>query len=116
MFLGEEPYKNMLDSLKEQRKIIYLTYGGSLAYGTNNPNSDIDLRGIALKTEKELLGTHNFEQFLNTETDTTIYAVDKFFQLALNCNPNIIEMLGTKEEHKFLVEDEMALIAKLHNK
>lgn len=110
MFLQEEPYKSLLSSVEEKRKIIYLTYGGSHAYGTNIPTSDIDIRGIALKTEKELLGTQNFEQFINTETDTTIYAVDKFFQLALNCNPNIIEMLGTKQEHRFLVEPEMQLM------
>lgn len=109
-FLHNEPYKSMLDKVNSERKIIYLTYGGSHAYGTNIETSDIDLRGIALKTEKELLGMQNFEQFLNTETDTTIYAIDKFIQLALNCNPNIIEMLGTKDEHKFLVSDEMRLL------
>lgn len=110
MFLEEEPYKKMINDLSKERKIIYLTYGGSHAYGTNVETSDIDLRGIALKTKGELLGTKNFEQFLNQETDTTIYAVDKFIQLASNCNPNIIEMLGTKEDHKFLISYEMKLL------
>jgi len=109
-FLDKEPYKAMLQNVSNERKIIYLTYGGSNAYGTNTENSDIDLRGIALKTKKELLGMSNFEQFLNQETDTTIYAVDKFFNLALNCNPNIIEMLGTKKEHQFLLTKEMETI------
>lgn len=110
MFINEEPYKKMLDEVKAKREIIYLTYGGSHAYGTSIPTSDIDLRGIALKTKEELLGTQNFEQFLNQETDTTIYAVDKYFNLALNCNPNVIEFLGTKEEHKFLVHPLMQQI------
>lgn len=110
MFIYEEPYKSMLKDVSKQRKIIYLTYGGSHAYGTNIKTSDIDLRGVALKTEKELIGLQNFDQFQNSETDTTIYAVDKFFSLAMNCNPNIIELLGTKKEHKFLVTPEMQLI------
>jgi predicted nucleotidyltransferase len=109
-FLDKEPYRAMLQNVSNERKIIYLTYGGSNAYGTNTENSDIDLRGIALKTKKELLGMSNFEQFLNQETDTTIYAIDKFFNLALNCNPNIIEMLGTKKEHQFLLTKEMETI------
>ena len=105
-----EPYKTLLKGVEDERKIIYLTMGGSRAYGTNIPTSDTDIRGIALKTERELFGTANFEQFLDTETDTTIYAVDKFFKLALNCNPNIIELLGTRDDQKFLVSKEMKLI------
>lgn len=108
--IREEPYKSLIDKYKKERKIIYLGYGGSRAYGTNTPESDTDIRGIALKTERELLGSHNFDQYVDTATDTTIYATDKFFKLALNCNPNIIELLGAKSEHRFLVEPEMELI------
>ena len=33
--------------------IILLTIGGSYAYGTNNENSDIDIRGCALNTKMQ---------------------------------------------------------------
>jgi len=35
--------------------IILLTTGGSVAYGTNTPESDLDIKGIALNLRKELL-------------------------------------------------------------
>lgn len=76
------------------RKIIFLTLGGSYSYGTNVETSDVDVRGCALNSESDLLGLTSFEQVVNTQTDTTIYAFNKLVSLLLNCNPNTIEMLG----------------------
>lgn len=80
-------------------KIIFLTLGGSHAYGTNIETSDIDIRGCALNSKSDLIGMSNFEQVVNTKTDTTIYAFNKLISLLLNVNPNTIEMLGCKKEH-----------------
>lgn len=79
--------------------IILLGLGGSYAYGTNTESSDLDIRGVALKRKHEILTPQNFEQFINEETDTTIYSFDKICSLLLNCNPNVIELLGLKPEH-----------------
>lgn len=87
------------------RKIIFLTLGGSYSYGTNVETSDIDVRGCALNSESDLLGLTSFEQVVNTQTDTTIYAFNKLVSLLLNCNPNTIEMLGCKPEHYFYISD-----------
>jgi predicted nucleotidyltransferase len=57
--------------------ICLLGLGGSYAYGTNVPDSDIDIRGIATNSPKELLTNCNFEQVINKETDTTIYSLRK---------------------------------------
>jgi len=81
------------------RNIILLTLGGSHAYGTNNENSDLDIRGCALNSKMQILTNENFEQFVNEETDTTIYAFNKLVSLLSNVNPNTIEMLGNKPEH-----------------
>ena len=79
--------------------LIFLTYGGSYAYGTNVEGSDIDLRGCALNRKADLLGMGRFEQVVDTETDTTIYAFSKLLALLIRCSPNIIELLGCKPEH-----------------
>lgn len=82
--------------------IILLTCGGSHAYGTNHENSDLDIRGISIERPNEIFGLSNFEQFINEPTDTTIYGLKKVFSLFLNCNPNTIEMLGTKDSQLFV--------------
>lgn len=80
-------------------RIMFLTLGGSYSYGTNVPTSDVDVRGCAMNNASEIVGLSNFEQFVETNTDTTIYAFNKLIGLLLNCNPNTIEMLGCKPEH-----------------
>lgn len=86
-------------------RIMFLTLGGSHAYGTNVETSDVDIRGCAMNNASEIVGLSNFEQFLNTETDTTVYAFNKLIPLLINCNPNTIEMLGCKPEHYIYMTD-----------
>ena len=79
-------------------KLVFLTFGGSHAYGTSTPTSDIDIRGCAFNSKSDLIGLSNFEQVVETNTDTTIYSFNKLVSLFLNVNPNSIEMLGCKPE------------------
>lgn len=79
--------------------IILLGLGGSHAYGTSTPTSDLDIRGIALNSKADILTNQNFEQFVNEETDTTIYSFNKMITLLSNLNPNTCELLGLKPEH-----------------
>lgn len=79
-------------------RIILLGLGGSYAYGTDNDNSDIDLRGITLNLPSDLLGLTEFEQYEDRHTDTVIYSFNKIVRLFLECNPNTIELLGLDEE------------------
>lgn len=85
------------------KNIILLTLGGSHAYGTDNENSDLDIRGCALNSKSQILTNENFEQFVNEDTDTTIYAFNKLVSLLSNVNPNTIEMLGNRPEHYFYI-------------
>ena len=99
--------------------IIMLTAGGSHAYGTDNENSDMDIRGCAVNSRMEILASgsfkrftntdalvsENFEQFTDDTTDTVIYSFNKLMFLLANCNPNAIEMLGYKPEHYFYLSD-----------
>lgn len=97
------------DFLREDKSlgdnIILLTLGGSHAYGTNNENSDLDVRGCALNSKMQILTNESFEQFVNEATDTTIYSFNKLISLLSNCNPNTIELLGNKPEHYLYVSN-----------
>ena len=75
-------------------RIMLLGLGGSYAYGTNNENSDIDLRGVTLMLPSDLLGMTDFEQIDDDNTDTVIYGFNKMVKLLLQCNPNTCELLG----------------------
>lgn len=79
-------------------KLMFVTLGGSHAYGTNVEGSDIDIRGIALNSESDLLGLTNFEQKLDNTTDTLVYSFNKVITLFCNCNPNVVEILGCRPE------------------
>ena len=86
-------------------RLILLGLGGSWAYGTNIETSDIDLRGCALNSKEQILTNQNFEQFVNNETDTTIYSFNKLVSLLSNCNPNTIEILGLRPQDYFILTD-----------
>ncbi len=90
-------YKGNLDWLA--RRTIFLTKHGSQAYGTNLPTSDLDLKGIAIAPRAYYLGfLQHFEQAeVREPLDVVIYDIRKFFKLASDCNPNIIEMLFTDQ-------------------
>ena len=79
--------------------IILLTLGGSHAYGMDKETSDLDVRGIALNPKSDILLGKDFEQVVNTDTDTTIYSFNKMLELLSKTNPNTIEILGCKPEH-----------------
>lgn len=87
------------------RNIILLTLGGSHAYGMDKEGSDLDVRGVALNQKEEILLGTDFEQVVNTDTDTTIYSFNKIIELLSKCNPNTIEELGCLPEHYLFVSD-----------
>ena len=80
-----------------EKHTIYRCISGSHAYGLARPDSDIDIRGIAIPPKKYYLGLSNFEQLVSTSPDITIFSLTKFCNLALQCNPNVIELLYVDE-------------------
>jgi predicted nucleotidyltransferase len=88
-----EHYKGNLEWLP--KRTILFAKGGSHAYGTNTPASDLDLRGVGVAPK------HFYHGFANTwneatqhePTDLVIFEVTKYFSLAADCNPNVIEMV-----------------------
>ena len=88
---------------------ILVTVSGSWAYGTNKPDSDIDARGIFLDPVNSILGLSNFEQHeihdTNKELDIVMYGLRKFVKLALENNPNVIELLSPQERNIVYASD-----------
>lgn len=81
------------------KHVILLGLSGSYSYGTNNENSDIDVRGVTLNRRSDLIGLTTYEQYVDRYTDTTIFTFNKMVSLLLNCNPNTLELLGLNPEH-----------------
>jgi predicted nucleotidyltransferase len=99
--LKNDDYDFLFKEKLLENRILFLTFGGSYAYGTNIETSDIDIRGVALNRKSDLIGLSNFDQFENHEHDTVIYSFNKIISLLTNCNPNVIELLGCKGEHYY---------------
>ena len=87
------------------KHVILLGLAGSYSYGTDIETSDIDIRGITLNQKSDLIGLTQFEQYVDADTDTVIYAFNKIITLLLSCNPNTIELLGLQPEHYLYLND-----------
>lgn len=87
------------------KHVILLGLAGSYSYGTNIETSDIDVRGITLNQKSDLIGLTQFEQYVDENTDSVIYAFNKIVTLLLSCNPNTIELLGLNPEHYLYLND-----------
>lgn len=71
---------------------------GSMAYGTNIASSDEDFKGVTIPTKEYFFGSLKaFEQAELKDPDTVIYEIRKFFNLAMDNNPNLIETLHVDE-------------------
>ena len=102
-YLNSSKYDFIRKNPRLGRRIILLGLGGSYAYGTENENSDIDFRGIAMNLPSDLLGLTDFEQYTDDATDTVVYSFNKMVRLLLECNPNTIELLGL-DEPQYLIK------------
>jgi predicted nucleotidyltransferase len=83
-----------LKELRNSGKIIYEAIGGSIAYGTNNENSDQDLRGFYINDKKDYLSLNDsVEQVNDAKNDIVFYDLKRAFHLLTKASPNMIEML-----------------------
>ena len=82
----------MLDFVKEN--LIYHVICGSVSYGLNTPESDVDKKGVTITPKEYFYGLKTFEQ-QEYGADEVIYSLHKFVRLAFDANPNILEILYT---------------------
>jgi len=87
--------------------LIFRAITGSRAYGLDTPESDVDTRGVCIPEARYILGLGTFEQWESEDSDHVIFGLSKFVRLALQGNPNIIELLFTPEDCVIFVDPDI---------
>ncbi len=86
-------------------RTILLARGGSHAYGTSVPTSDVDYRGVCVAPRSHYLGfMENFDQVTQEapHDDLVVHELRRFIRLACDNNPSVIELLYTDDEDHFI--------------
>jgi len=100
------------------KNLILKVRFGSHLYGTNTPESDEDFMGIFVPDAEHLIGLDKLDEVdmsvkskdvfgKNTKDalDFKIFSLEKFVRLALDNNPNIIDILFVNEENIVFIND-----------
>jgi predicted nucleotidyltransferase len=97
--------------------VILSAICGSRGYGTDNPSSDFDIRGIGVYPKNMTLGyVERPEQESSTSVengqvwDQIHYDLRKFMRLAAGCNPNILEIVFSPDKNLRICTSEGALL------
>lgn len=76
---------------------------GSTAYGLAGPDSDVDQLGIFARPTIELVSLVAPDPtIVHTHPDLTLHEAGKYVQLALKCNPTVIELIWLPTRHIML--------------
>lgn len=99
----------------DERVGRYILIGqvGSKSYGTNTPESDDDLMGIAIAPKSHYIGLKSWENDGSLKIDLkethnaelTAFELRKFLRLMKAFNPNVVPLLYLREQDYELVED-----------
>ena len=81
---------------------LYEVRAGSHAYGTNIKSSDVDIKGVVFPPAATIIGLEHFATKTNNDSsqkntaetvDKTFYSLQAFTKMAIDSNPNVLEML-----------------------
>lgn len=97
--LKNSGYDFLRTNEKLKDNIVLLVVAGSHGYGLNTEESDLDIRGISMGTPDSILGLESFDVFENKNTDTVIYSMKRFMELAMKGAPNVLEILFSNPEN-----------------
>ena len=106
---------------------VLLVLGGSRAYGLAGPDSDVDLKGAAIPPAAHFHGLrsifehadrpediavfardlhpHEREAAARTKLEGTVYEIRKLLRLALDANPNVLDVLFCRDAEVRLLRD-----------
>jgi hypothetical protein len=97
-------------------KIVEIKFGSHL-YGTNTPNSDLDIKGIYLPTAREIvLGTYrktiatsrpkaDCERNTKDDVDSEYFSLDRYLQFLMEGQTLALDMLFTPESNLLPLAD-----------
>lgn len=97
--LKSSEYDFLRTDKKLKNNIVLLVVAGSHGYGLNTEESDLDIRGISMGTSDSILGMESFDVFEDKKTDTVIYSMRRFMELAMKGAPNVLEILFSNPEN-----------------
>jgi uncharacterized protein len=83
----------------DEPHLIFETVHGSTAYGLARHDSDIDLKGIVIGSRRWYFGMASAPEQVELSPDHVRYEIRKFFRLAADANPTVLELLFTRPEH-----------------
>ncbi len=87
-----------LEELEQSGCIIFKAISGSKAYGLDGPDSDTDIKGVYILPKDLYYSLQYVSQINDEKNDIVYYELNKFIELALKNNPNILELLYTPED------------------
>lgn len=79
-------------------RIIFKAIVGSQAYGTNTPESDIDIKGVYIQNQSDILGYKKYQEQVIINKDECYYEIGRFLELLQKGNPTMIELLFSPED------------------
>lgn len=98
-------YNFLRDNEHLGKNIVLLGVTGSHGTGVNTKNSDVDIRGCATNSKREILLGKDFEKIEDKPTDTIVYSFPKLVRLLTKCSPGVIELLGLKKEYYLYISE-----------
>ena len=93
-----EDFYKFVESKVPGSKILFVSLTGSYAYGTNTDKSDKDYRGVYIQPLNDILSFNYKGQINDNKNDVIFYEIKRFFELLIQSNPNILELLNVPDD------------------
>jgi hypothetical protein len=96
---SQEPLR-ILRLIHRRCNPLLVVLGGNLAYGLDTSGQNDTVRGIFLNPREEWIGLQPEQESLCIEgSDVMLYGLRRAVTLLLDCDPDALEMLGSRREH-----------------
>lgn len=86
-------------------RLILEVRTGSHCHGTNMPESDEDIRGVAIPGLAWFFGLKSYQQDEDREKDVVVYNFKKFMRLAMKGNLSVLNFLFTAKKDRLYVTE-----------
>lgn len=89
-----------IEGIEKDGLLLYKYIRGSIAHGTNTPDSDTDIGGVYMQPEDILLGLgfDYQDEICEDNNNVSYFEIGKFMRLLLKSNPTVLESLFIDDE------------------